>query len=84
MALAEQDLERIFAPFTRLDGSRPGDGGFGLGLSIARNAVQRQGGSVWAQNTAQGLRLNVRLLACMPADAGSALGILEAAYSQKP
>ncbi|WP_419735349.1 histidine kinase sensor domain-containing protein [Pseudomonas sp. COR18] len=82
--VAEQDLERIFAPFTRLDGSRPGDGGFGLGLSIARNAVQRQGGSVWAQNTAQGLRLNVRLLACMPADAGSALGILEAAYSQKP
>ncbi|TLG91861.1 sensor histidine kinase, partial [Pseudomonas edaphica] len=39
----EQDLERIFAPFTRLEGSRPGDGGFGLGLSIARNAVQRQG-----------------------------------------
>ena len=35
----ERDLERIFAPFTRLDGSRPGDGGFGLGLSIARNAV---------------------------------------------
>lgn len=42
------DLERIFAPFTRLDGSRPGDGGFGLGLSIARNAVQRQDGSLWA------------------------------------
>ncbi|MFW0754587.1 histidine kinase sensor domain-containing protein [Pseudomonas sp. H11T01] len=61
--VAEQELERIFAPFTRLDGSRPGDGGFGLGLSIARNAVQRQGGSLWAENTGQGLRLNMRLLA---------------------
>jgi len=61
--VAEADLERIFLPFTRLDGSRPGDGGFGLGLSIARNAVQRQGGQLWAQNTGTGLRLNMRLLA---------------------
>ncbi|MFJ4376176.1 histidine kinase sensor domain-containing protein [Pseudomonas japonica] len=59
----EAELERIFAAFTRLDGSRPGDGGFGLGLSIARNAVQRQGGRLWAQNTGRGLRLNLRLLA---------------------
>ncbi|WP_321860984.1 sensor histidine kinase [Pseudomonas paraveronii] len=59
----ERDLERIFAPFTRLDGSRPGDGGFGLGLSIARNAVQRQDGSLWAENTGQGLRVHLRMLA---------------------
>jgi two-component system sensor histidine kinase PfeS len=61
--VAEADLERIFSPFTRLDGSRPGDGGFGLGLSIARNAVQRQGGQLWAENTGVGLRLNMRLVA---------------------
>jgi two-component system sensor histidine kinase PfeS len=61
--VAEADLERIFLPFTRLDGSRPGDGGFGLGLSIARNAVQRQGGQLWAENTGSGLRMNMRLLA---------------------
>ncbi|WP_455807586.1 histidine kinase sensor domain-containing protein [Pseudomonas fluorescens] len=61
--VAEGDLDRIFSPFTRLDGSRPGDGGFGLGLSIARNAVQRQGGSIWAENGGAGLRLNLRLLA---------------------
>ncbi|MGF6089414.1 histidine kinase sensor domain-containing protein [Pseudomonas sp. 18173] len=61
--VAEADLERIFLPFTRLDGSRPGDGGFGLGLSIARNAVQRQGGTLWAQNTGSGLRMNLRLVA---------------------
>ena len=57
----ERDLERIFAPFTRLDGSRPGDGGFGLGLSIARNALQRQDGSLWAENTGAGLRMHLRL-----------------------
>jgi two-component system sensor histidine kinase PfeS len=67
-----QELERIFDPFTRLDGSRPGNGGFGLGLSIARNAVQRQGGTMWAQNVRGGLRMNLRLVAeggVVPADA---------------
>ena len=56
LQLAEDDLERMFDPFIRLDGSRTGNGGFGLGLSIARNAVQRQGGRLWAENTGQGLR----------------------------
>ncbi|HEX8595313.1 MAG TPA: sensor histidine kinase [Pseudomonas sp.] len=59
----EHELERIFAPFTRLDGSRPGHGGFGLGLSIARNSLALQGGSMWAQNITGGLRLNMRLVA---------------------
>lgn len=59
--VAAEDLERIFDPFIRLDGSRPGDGGFGLGLSIARNALLAQGGTLWAQNTRKGLRQNLRL-----------------------
>lgn len=50
----EADLDRIFAPFSRLDGSRPGDGGFGLGLSIARSAIQRQGGTLWAEMASKG------------------------------
>ncbi|MDH0301133.1 MULTISPECIES: sensor histidine kinase [unclassified Pseudomonas] len=62
--VAEGDLERIFAPFSRLDGSRPGDGGFGLGLSIARSAIERQGGRVWATNGARGLRVCMRLAVC--------------------
>ncbi|MGF0242308.1 histidine kinase sensor domain-containing protein [Rhodococcus sp. IEGM1300] len=61
--VAEADLQRIFSPFIRLDGSRPGNGGFGLGLSIASNAVQRQGGTIWAENTGAGLRMNLRLVA---------------------
>ncbi|KFE54569.1 sensor histidine kinase [Pseudomonas syringae] len=59
----EGELERIFAPFTRLDGSRPGNGGFGLGLSIARNSLALQGGMLWAENIEGGLRLRMRLLA---------------------
>jgi two-component system sensor histidine kinase PfeS len=66
--VADEDLERIFAPFIRLDGSRPGEGGFGLGLSIARNAVQRQGGRLWAENAGRGLRLNMLLLADLHGD----------------
>ena len=59
--VAPEELERIFAPFTRFDGSRPGDGGFGLGLSIARNALRLQGGSLWAENVGPGLRVHIRL-----------------------
>ncbi|QHG63705.1 sensor histidine kinase [Pseudomonas putida] len=65
--VADEDLERIFAPFSRLDGSRPGDGGFGLGLSIARSAIQRQGGTLWAENGKRGLRLCMRLPMHVPA-----------------
>ncbi|MCX2544915.1 sensor histidine kinase [Pseudomonas sp. COW5] len=72
--VAEADLERIFSPFTRLDGSRPGDGGFGLGLSIARNAVQRQGGTLWAENGQSGLRLHLRLVADDSAHSGAFAG----------
>ena len=71
--VAEEDLERIFSPFIRLDGSRPGNGGFGLGLSIARNAVQRQGGRLWAENTRAGLQLHMRLLADVGGVSGDAI-----------
>ena len=67
--VAPEELERIFAPFIRLDGSRPGDGGFGLGLSIARNALRLQGGSLWAENVGEGLRVHLRLAARLEAGA---------------
>lgn len=59
--VAEEQLEEIFLPFTRLDGSRPGDGGFGLGLSIARSAIAGQGGRIWAENGAPGLCVHFQL-----------------------
>jgi len=82
--VAAEDLNRIFDPFTRLDGSRPGDGGFGLGLSIARNAVQRQGGWLWAENTGKGLRLNLRLTASEPCTTPVARGFIPAGLRSSP
>lgn len=41
------ELERIFQPFTRGNDAGP-RGGYGLGLAIARQAVERHGGRVYA------------------------------------
>jgi len=53
--IPEAELERVFEPFRRVDGSRnAGLGGIGLGLSIVRRAVERDGGRVRLRNRAQG------------------------------
>ena len=57
----QRQLEQIFLPFTRLNGARPGDGGFGLGLSIARSAINGQGGRIYAENADPGLRIHLYL-----------------------
>ena len=45
--IPEDQLERVFEPFFRLEASRnPGTGGTGLGLSIARNIAQSMGGEI--------------------------------------
>ncbi|MBF8676036.1 sensor histidine kinase [Pseudomonas fulva] len=54
----EAALERIFQPYQRLTASGTG---FGLGLAIARRAVQLQGGRLWACNAHPGLRLHLTL-----------------------
>lgn len=59
--IAQEKLEHIFQPFTRLNAARPGGEGFGLGLSIARCIVKLQGGEIWADNVSPGLRLHLRL-----------------------
>lgn len=46
--VAEQDLERIFQPYQRLQPSE--SSGFGLGLAIARRAVELADGRLWAEN----------------------------------
>ncbi|MDB5566927.1 MAG: hypothetical protein JWP84_3493 [Tardiphaga sp.] len=37
--------DRVFEPFFKADNAR-GDGGFGLGLSIAKDIVKRDGGHI--------------------------------------
>jgi signal transduction histidine kinase len=49
--IPEGELERVFEPFYRVEGSRGRDtGGTGLGLSIARNVAQIHGGSLIVRN----------------------------------
>lgn len=57
--VAEQDLQRMFEPFRRLEGAC--GKGFGLGLSIARKAIELQGGQLWASRLPRGLSMTMRL-----------------------
>jgi len=59
--IPEQEFERVFQPFVRLEGSRNREtGGVGLGLSIARNIVRGHGGDIVLFN-GSGLHAVVRL-----------------------
>lgn len=53
--IPEAELERVFAPFYRLEASRSRDtGGVGLGLSTARTILRGHGGDVTLANRAEG------------------------------
>jgi signal transduction histidine kinase len=53
--IPEGDIERVFEPFYRVEGSRNrNSGGSGLGLSIARNIAQAHGGSLRLRNLSRG------------------------------
>lgn len=59
--VADGELERIFDPFFRGE-RRDGSAGAGLGLSIARRAVEAHGGDIRASNAeGGGLRVDIRL-----------------------
>lgn len=59
--VANDELERIFDPFFRGERS-DGSHGAGLGLSIARRAVEAHGGDIRASNAeGGGLRVDIRL-----------------------
>jgi signal transduction histidine kinase len=53
--IPDDDIERVFEPFYRVEGSRNRNtGGSGLGLSIARNIAQAHGGTVRLRNLPHG------------------------------
>jgi signal transduction histidine kinase len=53
--IPQEELERVFEPFYRVESSRNRDtGGTGLGLSIARDVAQAHGGSLVARNLPDG------------------------------
>lgn len=66
--LPEADVERMFAPFVRLDPSRSEEtGGIGLGLAIARSIIKGHGGDISLTNReVGGLRATVIVPATPP------------------
>jgi signal transduction histidine kinase len=65
-------LEKVFEPFFKADGARSPSGarGFGLGLSISRDIIERQGGSITLLNRYPA-GLTVRILLSRDDKAGS-------------
>jgi signal transduction histidine kinase len=61
--IADADIERVFEPFARLEGSRSKEtGGYGLGLSIVRLIARSHGGDVKLENRPEGgLRATISL-----------------------
>ena len=58
----EDTLTRIFDPFFRVEEARDAlGGGSGLGLSIAKRAVQVHHGTITAENALPGLRVRIRI-----------------------
>lgn len=67
--IPEEDRERVFGPFVRLEESRSREtGGIGIGMAIARSIVRAHGGDITLINRPEGgLRATVRL----PKDSGA-------------
>ena len=66
--IPEASMAEVFEPFRRLEASRNrGNGGSGLGLTIARQAVTQHGGSIDLHNRdGGGLQATVTLPRCVP------------------
>ncbi|OED48668.1 hypothetical protein ACH42_02265 [Endozoicomonas sp. (ex Bugula neritina AB1)] len=60
--IPNDQLDKVFEPFFRLESSRNRDtGGIGLGMAIARNIIRNHGGEIFLENTHQGLTVKVML-----------------------
>lgn len=58
-AIPEGEMGKIFEPFYRFQGTKAA--GSGLGLAITKRVVEKHGGAIQAENTAEGLCITVRL-----------------------
>jgi len=72
IGIPPEDLERVFERFYRTDASRArSTGGFGLGLSIARDLVEAMGGTISVESeVGAGSRFTVRLPVAQLAEVG--------------
>jgi CheY-like chemotaxis protein len=64
IGLSAEDRDRIFDMFVQLDANRDqAAGGLGLGLTLARNIVERHRGQIWAESDGpqKGARFMIRL-----------------------
>ncbi len=61
--IADEEIEKVFTPFYRLERSRSRDtGGVGLGLAVARAVIREHGGDITLSNRHEGgLRQTVML-----------------------
>lgn len=60
--IPEEDLQRLFDRFYRVDASRSSEtGGSGLGLAIAKSIIDHHGGQIWAECEGEDIRFWVKL-----------------------
>ena len=51
LGIKKEDQEKIFEPFCQLENpSTEEEGGTGLGLTIARQIIERHGGRLWVES----------------------------------
>jgi signal transduction histidine kinase len=67
--IPESEMEKVFAPFYRIEGSRNRKtGGMGLGMSVARTIVRAHGGDIRLENRPEG---GLRVTVTLPQEASS-------------